>query len=715
MSGYQSPFTAAEIDDYLTKASTALQASDVDSIPVSGAITAPISSNWAYDHAQRLGGHTYLQAGTGAVVRTVESKLQDYVSVTDFGAVGDGVTDDTAAFKAAINAVKGTGKTLLVPGNASYLTGKLTCDNSLTLVGQGKRPKLIATQAAVDAGGVFFTCVNTTATTKTIAQNIAYGDRWVTLTSVAGITVGDFIRWSSKTDWYFDGRGLWYKGDLHRIIEIDVVNNKVRLAQQAWDTYTTGEIWSCSVFTPKTYRFDNLEFYLPRPLDLEKSTAGVQLSRSYRSAVTNCKIENGTSIGLQVSYSYETRIDCCAFVRANLGNDEETVGGTTTGYGVSSVSSVATLVANSSFSECRRGVDFNSLSGSASAPDRFGVVEGCLNFGGGSDSVGRLYYPDGEEANFGFGTHGPCEYAAFRNNQIGNVKYGVNTRGNFTTISDNAFVGKIHACVYATYGQNLIVANNVARNGAFGIKNADNDVTFASNCSPENFVMLGAITDGGDGFGLWGLRSENVIDNNVVNDLTDCFLRIYGHTSADNDIANLSVTDNVVKFRNNSSNSFYFIDSLYARSVYNSQVTNNNLQRLAGTAQPILLRNVTFGKRASIYSQSFTDGAKTLRVVLADETEYFIQGIADADRMAVLLMCENADDSYGFFRVTKENATLTSLGAVAANVNGVAGLPTTTNSPNNKLNVGLSSEGVFGICNRTGAERKLTVTFFRGC
>lgn len=44
----------------------------------------------------------FIQAGAGAQLRTVQSKLRDVVSVRDFGAVGDGVTDDSAAIAAAI-------------------------------------------------------------------------------------------------------------------------------------------------------------------------------------------------------------------------------------------------------------------------------------------------------------------------------------------------------------------------------------------------------------------------------------------------------------------------------------------------------------------------------------------------------------------------------------------------------------------------------------
>ena len=63
-----------------------------------------------------------------ATSRSVANKLQDFVSVKDFGAKGDGSTDDTNAFKDAI----ATGKTVLIPkGNPYYkITDTLTMSNS---------------------------------------------------------------------------------------------------------------------------------------------------------------------------------------------------------------------------------------------------------------------------------------------------------------------------------------------------------------------------------------------------------------------------------------------------------------------------------------------------------------------------------------------------------------------------------------------------------
>lgn len=61
---------------------------------------------------------SFLQAGTGAVSRTSQEKMRDVVSVKDFGATGDGVTDDVAAVLLAC----ATGKKVYFP-SGTYLFG----------------------------------------------------------------------------------------------------------------------------------------------------------------------------------------------------------------------------------------------------------------------------------------------------------------------------------------------------------------------------------------------------------------------------------------------------------------------------------------------------------------------------------------------------------------------------------------------------------------
>jgi len=60
----------------------------------------------------------FLQSGTGATARTAQAKMRDEVTVKDFGAVGDGATNDTAAFTAAIK----SGREVFVPAGSYNVT-----------------------------------------------------------------------------------------------------------------------------------------------------------------------------------------------------------------------------------------------------------------------------------------------------------------------------------------------------------------------------------------------------------------------------------------------------------------------------------------------------------------------------------------------------------------------------------------------------------------
>jgi hypothetical protein len=65
---------------------------------------------------QRADGISYRQAGAAAIARPAQDKMREFASVRDFGAKGDGVTDDTAALQAAFNAATALRGLFFPPG-----------------------------------------------------------------------------------------------------------------------------------------------------------------------------------------------------------------------------------------------------------------------------------------------------------------------------------------------------------------------------------------------------------------------------------------------------------------------------------------------------------------------------------------------------------------------------------------------------------------------
>lgn len=81
----------------------------------------------------------------GATARTVNDKLQEIVSVKDFGAVGDGVTDDLNAFLAAVASFGPTGGAIYVPPGDYLVSDQITFDKPIYMFGAGAKSTTIIT------------------------------------------------------------------------------------------------------------------------------------------------------------------------------------------------------------------------------------------------------------------------------------------------------------------------------------------------------------------------------------------------------------------------------------------------------------------------------------------------------------------------------------------------------------------------------------------
>lgn len=125
---------------------------------------------------------------------TARSSLRGeaYLSVKDFGAIGDGVTDDAAAWNAAIAATVG-GKLLARPGAVYRVDSQLTLPNgSIDIDLQG------ATILSVGNHRTFASAHNNVLNVTTISSGASARSRTITVASASGMSEGRWLGIASE-------------------------------------------------------------------------------------------------------------------------------------------------------------------------------------------------------------------------------------------------------------------------------------------------------------------------------------------------------------------------------------------------------------------------------------------------------------------------------------------------------------------------------------
>ncbi len=86
----------------------------------------------------------YRRPEASASLRTIDARLEERASVRDFGAVGDGVADDTAAFQAAVDSQEA----VWVPAGTYRLAGTVNVPPRRSLLGAGRGAARIVAEAS---------------------------------------------------------------------------------------------------------------------------------------------------------------------------------------------------------------------------------------------------------------------------------------------------------------------------------------------------------------------------------------------------------------------------------------------------------------------------------------------------------------------------------------------------------------------------------------
>lgn len=254
----------------------------------------------------------FIQSGTGAVQRLVSDKLKEVVSVTDFGAVGNGTTDCATALINAGNATTGTivipngdfVATLTTANSASIfaLLARIRIDGTLTLnVTSGTHS--YTAPVRVFSGGMNVNGLkiigSAPVSVSITGQNSVSGSAGayvVTLnvSTVTGVAVGDFIH-----TWQVVGTGV---PEVHRgiweITAVDTTNTRITVKNTCRKgTFPTNTITSSNSVVLKTIlKFSDCDAFVVTGgrIDFLNNVAIVGNSDSYWSSSNVTGTEKGT-------------------------------------------------------------------------------------------------------------------------------------------------------------------------------------------------------------------------------------------------------------------------------------------------------------------------------------------------------------------------------------------------------------------------------------
>jgi hypothetical protein len=335
------------------------------------------------------------QTGTGAVARTQAEKNKEHYSVLDFGAVGDGVADDTAAIQSAFTNVP-DGCTIYFPAGTYKVTG--ATDITRTVSGDivFEAGALIDATASTAsnilkiAGSLGTAYVNTAAITKDTSSLT------VNATLAATLTQGDLIlittdsgKGGAGTLWN-TGRAYYWQGE---ICEVQSVSGAVVTTKnQLMDSYA-GSAAVVQKISTVSCRVSGLRLKANK---ISTAQAGIQVQYGKNIIFHGGEVTGCSSANWAVSYVHGFVVNSCAA-------SDNYVAALGLSYGVSVSTSQHGHIVNCNLIGGRHAVALGGFE-----PTRLITIENCVLD---SDPASAFACAD---------AHGNTDFINYSNNDIRN-------------------------------------------------------------------------------------------------------------------------------------------------------------------------------------------------------------------------------------------------------------------------------------------------------
>jgi hypothetical protein len=649
-----------------------------------------------------LSGDAWLTATDTLCARSLANRFADMVNVLDFGAVGDGIADDTNNIKSAIEYCSTNKKRLYIPGGKTYLMTEITINAPYYVdmfSDPANRAVFKTTLAAAQANAKQFKFLDLTdqISGRSITQNIIPNQRKIYLNSVSLLTEGMIIRITSNVLWPYDNRGSACKGEIHLITEVDSVNNSVTIEDSTRDTYLLTDTITVAAWQPNKFAIENLEFEIPEVNPTPTGdTGGVLFDKTYNALILNCKVSGINNYGftnrLCVNTSYQ-KIQC-AKTRS-----------TDTGYGIVDRTSLGTHITD--LTSYRLRTAYDSSNTGVHGPNRDAVVDGFVIRGGG------VYYPDGvTTANRGLGMHGPSENVQFINGYISDVSNGIRVRGKNTFIRNITFSGLMITGVACSHGTLMTISDCAYDSVNYPNKNIVIPTGVVPQSRLTDFINFG-ISDSADN--NWNFTLPVMVHNNIIAGLKRSVVNIV----SPGEVSNLFLNNNIIQATPDAGiTTLVFYSAASNRAVYNSTCIGNQLSALSGDialvdqgASRVLLG---YSATAAIKERAVAIDNRSWLIRLDNDTVGKIRtGASDPEQERLNFILAGDAGGTKSFLLTKESTSKTDWYGTSFPTLTTTATPsvlTGTTGADGLVTIGVMNNGDFYIQDRQSTSRTWRVT-----